>query len=175
MSKQNSWLFTPTCSFPVFFVGNGISISPFLRLKSKSESHSVMSDSLKPYQLYSSWNFSCQNTGVGSLSLLQGILPTQGLNPGLLHCRQNLYQLSHQGSPRILEWVGYPFSSRSSWPRNQTRISCIAGGFFTNWAIREALRCLVLNKHLRYPSSKWIHKRQQFYLISYSFPWSSNT
>ena len=139
MSKQNSWLFTPTCSFPVFFVGNGISISPFLRLKSKSESHSVMSDSLKPYQLYSSWNFSCQNTGVGSLSLLQGILPTQGLNPGLLHCRQNLYQLSHQGSPRILEWVGYPFSRGSSQPRNQTGVSCIAGGFFTNWAIRKVL------------------------------------
>ena len=76
---------------------------------------------------------------------------------------------------RILKWVAYPFSRGSSWPRNQTRISCIAGGFFTNWAIREALRCLVLNKHLRYPSSKWIHKRQQFYLISYSFPWSSNT
>ena len=72
-------------------------------------------------------------------SLLQGIFPTQGSSPGLLHCRQNLYQLSHQGRPRILEWVGYPFSSRSSWPRNQTRISCIAGGFFTNWAIRKVL------------------------------------
>ena len=47
-----------------------------------------------------------QNTGVGSLSLLQGIFPTQGWNPGLLHCRQVLYQLSHQGSPGILEWVG---------------------------------------------------------------------
>ncbi|KAB0353465.1 hypothetical protein FD755_023832 [Muntiacus reevesi] len=41
----------------------------------------------------------CQNTGVGSLSLFQGIFPTQGLNPGLLHCRQILYQLSQQGSP----------------------------------------------------------------------------
>ena len=41
---------------------------------------------------------------------------------------------------RILEWVAYPFSSGSSWPRNQTRVSCIAGGFFTNWAIREAKR-----------------------------------
>ena len=41
---------------------------------------------------------------------------------------------------RILEWVAYPFSSRSSWPRNQTGVSCIAGGFFTNWAIREALK-----------------------------------
>ena len=45
---------------------------------------------------------------------------------------QILYQLSHKGSPRILEWVAYPFSSRSSQTRNQTRVSCIAGGFFTN-------------------------------------------
>ena len=48
-----------------------------------------------------------QNTGVGRLSLLQGIFPTQGLNPGLLHHRQILYQLSHQGSPRILGWAAY--------------------------------------------------------------------
>ena len=59
-----------------------------------------------------------KDTGVDSLFLLQGIFPTQGLNPGLLHCRQILYQLSHKGSPRILEWVAYPFSSRSSQPRN---------------------------------------------------------
>ena len=78
-----------------------------------------------------------QNTGVGSLSLLQEIFPTQGLNPGLPHCRWILYQLSHQGSPRILEWVAYPFSSGSSWPRNQTGVSCIAGGFFTSWATWE--------------------------------------
>ena len=45
------------------------------------------------------WNSLGKNTGVGSLSLLQGIFPTQGLNPGLLHCRQILYQLSHKGSP----------------------------------------------------------------------------
>ena len=71
-------------------------------------------------------------TGVGSLSLLQGIFPTQGLNPGLPHCRWILYLLSHQGSPRILEWVAYPFSSGSFRPRNWTGVSCIAGGFFTN-------------------------------------------
>ena len=40
-----------------------------------------------------------ENTGVGCHALLQGIFPTQGLNPGLLHCRQILYHLSHQGSP----------------------------------------------------------------------------
>ena len=57
-----------------------------------------MSDSLWPHELYSPWNSSGQNTGVGSLSLLQGNFPTQGSNPGLPHCRQILYQLSHQGS-----------------------------------------------------------------------------
>ena len=60
----------------------------------------------------------------------RGIFLTQGSNPGLPHCRQILHQLSHQGSPRILEWVAYPFSRGSSWPRNQTRVSCIAGRFF---------------------------------------------
>ena len=55
-----------------------------------------------------------KNTGVGSLSLLQGIFPTQGSNLGLLYCRWILYQLSHKGSPRTLECVTYPFSSGSS-------------------------------------------------------------
>ena len=73
-----------------------------------------------------------QNTGVGFHALLQGIFPTQGLNPGLPHCRRILYRLGHQGSPRILEWVAYPFSRRSSPPRNQTGVSCIAGRFFTS-------------------------------------------
>ena len=106
--------------------------------ESESENLSVMSDSLWPHGLYSPWNSSGQDTGVGSHPLLQGIFPTQGSNPGLLHCRQIRYQLSHQGSPRILEWVAYPFSSGSSWPRNQTGVSCIAGRFFTSWATREA-------------------------------------
>ena len=88
--------------------------------------------------LYSPWNSPGRNTGMGSCSLLQGILPTQGLNPDLPHCRRILYQLSHQGNPRILECVAYPFSSGSSLLRNQTGISCIAGRFFTSWAMREA-------------------------------------
>ena len=87
---------------------------------------------------YSPWNSLDRNTGMGSLSLLQGIFPTQGPNPGLPHCRQILYQLSHKGNPRILAWVAYPFSSRSSQPRNWTGVSCIAGGFFITLAIREA-------------------------------------
>ena len=92
-----------------------------------------------PHGLYSLCNSPGQNTGVGSLSLLQGIFPTQGSNPGLPLCRRILYHLSHQASPRILEWGAYPFSSRSSQPRNQTGVFCIAGRFFTSWASREAL------------------------------------
>ena len=64
-----------------------------------SISHSVVSDSLRPHGLYSPWNSPGQNTGVGRLSLLQGIVPTQELDPGLLHWGQILYQLSYQGSP----------------------------------------------------------------------------
>ena len=74
-----------------------------------------------PWTLYCPWNSLGQNTGVRCLSLLQEIFPTQGLNPGLLHCRQILYQLSHKGRPRILEWVAYPFSSGSSRSRSWTR------------------------------------------------------
>ena len=59
--------------------------------------------------------------GVGSCSLLQGIFPTQGSNPSLLHCRQILYQLTQHGSPRMLEWVAHPFSRGISWPGNWTR------------------------------------------------------
>ena len=100
--------------------------------ENESESHSVLSDSWWPHGLYSPWNSPSQNTGIGNHSLLQGIFPTQGSNPGLVHCRWILYQLSHKGSPTILDWVAYSFSSGSSWLRNLTGISCIAGGSFTN-------------------------------------------
>ena len=98
-----------------------------------------MSNSLWPHGWYISWNSPSQNTGVGSHTLFQGIFPTQGSNLGLPHGRWILYQLNHKRSPRILEWVAYPFSKVFSRPRNGTRVSCIAGGFFANWAIREAL------------------------------------
>ena len=73
-----------------------------------------------------------RNVGVGCHALLQEIFPTWGSNPGLLNCRQILYQLSHQGSPRILELVAYPFLRGSYQPRNQTGVSCIADGLFTS-------------------------------------------
>ena len=85
----------------------------------KSESRSVVCNSSWPHGLYSPWNSPDQNTGVSSL--LQGIFPTQGPNPGLLHCRQLLYQLSHKGStsePASLTWALSDSQSRnrrSSW------------------------------------------------------------
>ena len=72
----------------------------------ESEGHSVVSDLLRPHGLYSLWNSPGQNTGVGSLSLLQGIFPTQDSNWGLLRCRWILYQLSFQGSPQTKERKG---------------------------------------------------------------------
>ena len=126
-----------------------------------------MSNSLQPCGLYSPCNSSCQNTGVGNLSLLQGIFPTQGSNPGLPHCRRILDRLSHKGGPRILEWVAYPFSRGSSNPgiklgspalqadslstelsgkpldRTDTIFSQFLDFFFIfNWSISEISICL---------------------------------
>ena len=79
-----------------------------------------------------------KNTGVGCHAHLQEIFPAQGSNPGLLHCMLLLYHLSHQGSPGILEWVACPFFRRSSWPRDRTSVSCIAGRFFTSWTKKHS-------------------------------------
>ena len=67
-------------------------------LESESKIRSVVSNPLWPHGLYSPWNSPGLNTGVGTLSLLQGIFPTQGSKAGLLHCRWILYQLSHKES-----------------------------------------------------------------------------
>ena len=131
MELQLNWMHykSPTQRFMSFFnygkfsvfISLNINFLPSFR---ESESRSIVSNSLQAHGLYSPWNSPGQNTGVGSLSLLQGIFPTQGSNPGLWHCGQILYQLSHKGSPRILVWVAYPFSSGSSQPRNRTGITC---------------------------------------------------
>ena len=70
------------------------------------ESRSVVSDSLWPHGLYNPWNSPGHNTGVGSRSVLLSLLwifPTQGLNPGLPHCRRILNQLNHKGSPTLIK------------------------------------------------------------------------
>ena len=73
------------------------------RIYFESESCSVVFKSLRLHGLYSPWNSAGQNTGVDSLSLLQGSFPTQGLNLGFSHCRWIIYQLSYQGSPCLCD------------------------------------------------------------------------
>ena len=87
-----------------------------------SLSRSVMSDSLQPHGLNSPWNCPGRNTGVGSLFPSPGDLP-QPRDQTQVSCIAGRFFTSWaiKGSPRILEWVAYPFSSGSSWPRNQTR------------------------------------------------------
>ena len=91
-----------------------------LLVKSESVSHFVMSDSLQSHGVQSVtffclWNFPCKNTGMSSLSLLQGIFLTKGSNPDFLHCRWILYHLSHQGSSLLLVY-GLNLRSRNLGP-----------------------------------------------------------
>ena len=85
----------------------------------------------------SPWNSPGQNTGVGSLSISPGDLPNPRIESRSPALQVDTLQLSHKGSPRILRWVAYPFSRGSSRPRNGTGVSCFAGGFFINSAIRK--------------------------------------
>ena len=97
-----------------------------------SESHSVVSNSVTPWAIQS-MEFSRPEYQSGQPLPSTGDLPNPGLEP-----RSSALQVDslpagpYKGSPRILGWVAYPFSSRSSQPRNRTRVACIAGGFFTN-------------------------------------------
>ena len=95
----------------------------------ESESHSVVSSRLRPHELYSSWNSPGQNTRVGSLSLLQGILPTQESNWSLPHCRRILYQLGYQGATSFCGILQWKFSCSASfkiiWISYALMILCI--------------------------------------------------
>ena len=106
----------------------GFHLASFMRHRicvKESESCSVVSDSWQPHRLCSPWNSPGQNAGVGSLSLLQEIFPTQRSNPDLPHCRQILYQLSHQRSPvcSCKKWKKcLPVVQRSSHSTASTKI-----------------------------------------------------
>ena len=120
-----------------------------------------------------------------SLSLPQGIFPTQELNAGLLHCRPILYQLNHKGSPGILKWVACPFSSRSSRPWNWTQVSCIAGGFFTNWGIGEAWKrrynepytklAEMVSRQRQFKGSRQVWEEQRSWNMGGRWKWRSRT
>ena len=87
-----------------------------------------------------------KNTGVGCHAFLQGIFLIQGSNPGLPHCRWILFHLSHQGSPRILECVAYPFSMGIFLTQESNRGLLHCGRFFTSWATREILKKMHRNE-----------------------------
>ena len=100
-----------------------------------------VSESLSHVQLrlYSPWNSPGQNTGVGSLSLLQGIFPSQGMNPGLPYCRQILYQCSevkvsasNAGDPGSIPVLGRSPGEGKGYPLPysglENSIDCIAHG-----------------------------------------------
>ena len=119
---------------------------------SESESFSVMSDSLLPHGLYSPWNSLGHNTGVGSLSLLQEIYPNQGWNPGLPHCRQILYQLSHQWKSVAEPWKMLGFLASGGEEFNP--------GPVTRLDSSELLCDKVLLKYKRHRESFW-HRHQK--------------
>ena len=97
---------------------------------SESESCSGVSHSLRPHGPYSPWNSPGQKIGV-NLSLLQGIFPTQGSNPGVPHYRQVPYHLSHQGSPRILSGGSLSLFQGIFRTQESNQVSCTSGRFFT--------------------------------------------
>ena len=94
-----------------------------------------------PCSPLSSWSnlcLLCVPALAGGFFTTSATWETQGSNPGFPHCSQILYQ--PQGKPE--NTITYPFSRGFSWPRNRTGVSCITGGFFTNWAIRGALQLI---------------------------------
>ena len=118
-------------------------------------SHSVVSDSLRPHGLCSPWNSPGQNTGVGSLSLLQQIFLTQESNRGLLHCRRFLCQLSYQGSPLL--WYAVSFSCRmwllscsiwdlALWSRIKPEPPELGSWSLSPWTTREVTTGNFLNR-----------------------------
>ena len=121
----------------------------------KRESHSVLSDSLRPHGLVH---------GILQARILEWVAfpfsrgSSQPRDWTQISHIAICYQLSHKGSPRILEWVAYPFSNRSSRPRNQNGVSCAVGGFFTNWAIRESQATKIIANSCRLlPTSQCVY------------------
>ena len=130
-----------------------------------------MSNSLRPHGLYSPWNSLDQNTGVGSLSLLQGIFPTQGLKPGLPHLRPILYQLSHKGSPKNTG-RGLLFLFPGNLPNpgiepTSLKSPALAGRFFTTSTTWEAFVCVCVCVSLSLSLHIYIYIYIYIYICTY--------
>ena len=92
----------------------------------------------------------CQNTGVGSLSLLQGIFLTQESNWGLLHCGWILYQLSYCGSPR--KWQPFPVLSPVFWP----------GKFHGQWSlVGFSMGSMLMTEHTHSTAARNFRRKQE--------------
>ena len=99
---HKTWYYARSMLYNMSLMWTSIALDRFRRTETQSVSRSVTSDSLRPHglqpaRLLCPWDSPGKKIGVGCYSLLQGIFPTQGLNPDLPHCRQILYHLSHQG------------------------------------------------------------------------------
>ena len=132
LKRHSAWLALPhtlpAFSYCLLYLGGS--------LDHGSKSRSVVSNSLRLHGL----NSPGQNAGVGSLSLLQGIFPTQGSNPGLPHCRWILYLLSHKGSKNtgvgslsLFQWI---FPTQES---NQGLLRCRQIQVHENWELASVL------------------------------------
>ena len=135
-------------------------------------SNSLWPHGLQPTRLLCPWGFSRQEyeSGLPCSPSARGSSQAHGSNPGLPLCRQIPYRLNHQGSPRILEWVAYPFSRGSSWSKDQTRVSCIADGFFTSWATGSHGKDLVIDIYLflsRFPPY-WLLQNIEYSSLCYT-------
>ena len=136
---------------------------------SESESCSVVSDSLRPPGLYSPWNSPGQNTGVGSLSLLQGIFPTQGSNPGLLDCRQILYCLSHQGRGKAVSRLVNSADGHHQGPRSTLPSSASCSSL---WRVSLMTQDGGLSsEQLMHTTVSEPEKRKHPHLVSYFKSW----
>ena len=124
-------------------------------MKSESESHSLLSNSLQPHGLYTVHG------------ILQARIPewivlffSRGSSQPrdqtqVFALQANSLPIEPPGKPKNTGVGSYPFSSGSSWPRDQTRVSCIAGRFFTNWAIREAPTMVEVMKIMHLLQKAW--------------------
>ena len=118
------------------------------------------------YKAPPSMGFSRQEYWSGLPFPSPGDLPDPGIEPRSPALQKDSLPAEPQGKPRILERVAYPFSSGSSRPRNQTRISCITGGFSTSWAI---LYCLFFSMYLLvFPIKLWSFSDRNSWLLH---PW----
>ena len=121
------------------------------------------------HELYSPWNSPGKNAGMGSCSLLQVIFPIQGSNPGLPHCRQILYHLSHQGSPKCQTRgeIKYLFlitnhSVIESVPRGLVELLCGVGFIFKK-LIKTNIQSYTCNSST--VSSPVVYQHREVYLM----------